>query len=452
MTLRTHLKRRSRLPIALGLAMAVAAIAPGRPGVGRGDRGARLYRRGLDRHLRVLGRVRNEDHARRRERRRHGLLRHGRRSAAPSGARDRGGRRRHRQRDRPQHAGAAHWNALPGAAGATDTTGIAPGADNSSTPYTFVALSPGTYLYEASPFVLTSLGGGSQYQTAMGMYGALVVRPSNPAQAYDANSAFNVEHLVVVGELDKDLTLANAATFDMRAYAPEYSLFNGMAAPDTTDLAAAAGDKVLLRMVNGGLQAHPMGLLGLDQVVMGEDGNALANPRHIAAETMVSGQTSDVIVEARRVPAAATRSTTRVSPSITVPLRERAACSDSSRSPRLRAPATPKARTSNVTFDLGTGALTASVSDATTGGSNIDAAEYFLDAPGAPGTGAAMSGAFPGDRSPCHTRSAARTRRSPPARTRSTCADGTRPATGVRSARSSWSTPTRSARSPRPSR
>ena len=278
-----------------------------------------------------------------------------------------------------------------------DTTGIAPGADNSATPYTFVASSPGTYLYEASPFVPTSAGAGSQYQTAMGMYGALVVRPSDPAQAYDANSAFNAEHLVVVGELDKALTLANAATFDMRDYAPDYFLFNGAAAPDTADLAAAAGDKVLLRMVNGGVQAHPMGLLGLDQVVVGEDGNALANPRHIAAETMVSGQTSDVIVN---VPSSAGGRYSLYDSGLALNNGGAAGTGGMLGFLAITNSTTGDTQgpgTSNVAFDLGAGVLTASVSDAATGGSNVDAAEYFLDAPGAPGTGTPMSGTFPGD-------------------------------------------------------
>ncbi len=50
-----------------------------------------------------------------------------------------------------------------------DTTGVAAGA---STIYTFTASSPGTFLYEAG---LTPNG---QHQVAMGLYGALIVRPT----------------------------------------------------------------------------------------------------------------------------------------------------------------------------------------------------------------------------------------------------------------------------------
>ena len=74
-----------------------------------------------------------------------------------------------------------------------DTTGAAAGGGAAS--YTFTASQPGTYLYEAG------LIPGSQYQVAMGLYGALVVRPAGaPAQAYsDAATAFDDEALVILG-------------------------------------------------------------------------------------------------------------------------------------------------------------------------------------------------------------------------------------------------------------
>jgi len=52
-----------------------------------------------------------------------------------------------------------------------DTTGVQPLAA-SAPPYTFTAANPGTFLYEAA--VLPN----AQHQTAMGLYGALIVRPT----------------------------------------------------------------------------------------------------------------------------------------------------------------------------------------------------------------------------------------------------------------------------------
>ena len=51
---------------------------------------------------------------------------------------------------------------------APDLAGVAPGGTKS---YTFTATNPGTFLYEAG------LVPGSQHQAAMGLHGALIVRP-----------------------------------------------------------------------------------------------------------------------------------------------------------------------------------------------------------------------------------------------------------------------------------
>lgn len=177
-----------------------------------------------------------------------------------------------------------------------DVTGV---ADGGTRTYTFTPPEPGTYIYEASPFVLQGLASqGSQYQAAMGMTGVLIVRPAGaPGQAYDASTAFDVEHVVVLNDLDAALTLTNAPTFDMRNFAPDYHLVNGKVAPATADLEATSGQKVLLREVNAAVSAHALSVLGIDGTVVGEDGNALANPRHAVSETLGAGQTEDVILD-----------------------------------------------------------------------------------------------------------------------------------------------------------
>jgi FtsP/CotA-like multicopper oxidase with cupredoxin domain len=275
---------------------------------------------------------------------------------------------------------------------AADQTG-APASGGTKT-YTFTASNAGTYLYEASPFVTTPGGGGSQYQTAMGMSGALVVRPATPGQAYDSTaSLYDAEHLVVVSELDKDITAANAAAFDMRKYSPDYFLVNGKASPDTATLPANAGDLVLLRWVDAGIKAHSVAVLGAAQRVVGEDGNALANPRDMVAETIGAGQTEDVIV------------TLASDASGKLPVYDAGLWLNNNTSAGMGGAltfldVTPGPASAD---DAGPGtsgvaftdpALSASVSDAATGGANVTAAEYFLDAVGANGAGTAMSGAF----------------------------------------------------------
>jgi FtsP/CotA-like multicopper oxidase with cupredoxin domain len=109
-----------------------------------------------------------------------------------------------------------------------DTTGVAAGG---TAVYTFLASRPGTFLYEAG------LLPNAQHQVAMGLYGALIVRPATAGQAYDdIATTFDKESVLVLSELDTALNTvlpavpnANPGAFDMRDYNPKYLLINGKA-------------------------------------------------------------------------------------------------------------------------------------------------------------------------------------------------------------------------------
>ncbi len=149
-----------------------------------------------------------------------------------------------------------------------DMTGVAAGGTKN---YTFTASRPGTYLYEAG------LIPGAQYQTAMGLYGALIVRPATAGQAYDdATTAYDDQAVLVLSEIDPDLNnSATPATFDMRHFAAKYFLINGKAYPATDAIATLPGNNVLLRYVNASLLQHSMTTLGVDQQVIANDGSPL---------------------------------------------------------------------------------------------------------------------------------------------------------------------------------
>jgi len=184
---------------------------------------------------------------------------------------------------------------------APDLSGVA--ASGGSKTYTFVANTPGTSLYEAG--LIT--GGNGARQVGMGLFGALVVRPSaNPASAYgDSASVFASEAVMIFSELDPKLNAA-PTSFDMHTYAPKYWLINGKAYPNTTTIPGAAGSKVLLRYLNAGFYDHSIGSLGLRQTVLGQDGRALAHPYQVSAETLAAGQSMDLITT---VPTGATTGT-----------------------------------------------------------------------------------------------------------------------------------------------
>ncbi len=268
-----------------------------------------------------------------------------------------------------------------------DTNGVVPGGAQS---YTFTASRPGTFLYEAG------LRPNSQHQVAMGMYGALVVRPTGaPLQAYGSSStAFDAEQVVVLSELDTTLnTSATPASFDMRSFAPQYFLINGNAYPNTANLSATAGNKVLLRYVNAGLQAHAMSLLGFSQTVIAQDGSPFALAHKMASETMAPGQTLDTIVN---IPASVADGSKFALYDANMLLRNNTGTgANAGLGGMLTLLAVGNLTSGTDTFgpllssitlspNPSTGAVSVALSfnanDTTTGNSNVTAAEYWIDA------------------------------------------------------------------------
>jgi FtsP/CotA-like multicopper oxidase with cupredoxin domain len=154
---------------------------------------------------------------------------------------------------------------------------------------TFTASAAGTYLYESS--------GDFGRQEAMGLAGALIVRPTGaPGQAYAPSStAFDVEATLVLGAVDPAFN-ADPDNYDMYAYRATYWLINGKAYPDTSPITATAGQRVLLRYLNAGYDNTSMMLLGTHQHVVAKDARLLNNPYDGASETTPAGATEDAIV------------------------------------------------------------------------------------------------------------------------------------------------------------
>jgi hypothetical protein len=287
-----------------------------------------------------------------------------------------------------------------------DTTGITPG---NSRLYTFTASNPGTFLYEAG------LTADAPRQVAMGMYGALIVRPigftalSVPNQAYGPSTQYQKETLLVLSEFDTSLA-ANPTGFDMRNFKARYSLINGKAYPDTVPFTVVAGNTVLLRYVNAGVQAHAMSTLGLSQTIIAQDGFPYTLPHKMVAETIATGQTLDTFVT---IPAGAAGGTMYAVYDANMLLKNNSGTGSINSGTGgmlvfltigggggLPGPDTLGPLTSGVTASPNPTngsvnvTLSASISDTTTGNHNVDAAEYFIDSVGANGSGLAMSGAF----------------------------------------------------------
>jgi FtsP/CotA-like multicopper oxidase with cupredoxin domain len=199
---------------------------------------------------------------------------------------------------------------------AADTATTPPG----SVSYTFTAGNPGTYLYES--------GSDPAKQVEMGLYGALIVRPTNGAgYAYGASTQFDPsrEYLLLLSEIDPDLhhAVETGGTYDFNTLHNRYFAINGRQFPDTIQDNGTGllpnqpyGALVrlqpnttpnplpaLIRMINAGTLNHPFHPHGNHTREIAQDGRLLLNPDGSAAastehfgETIGSGQTKDYLI------------------------------------------------------------------------------------------------------------------------------------------------------------
>ena len=107
-------------------------------------------------------------------------------------------------------------------------------APGSNVTYKVKATRPGTYQYHS--------GTQPDLQVEMGLYGAIVVRPTDPGCAYGhADTCFDREYLFLLSEVDIDIHRAaelqaggtGPIVLPAGDYTPEYWLLNGRAGPDT---------------------------------------------------------------------------------------------------------------------------------------------------------------------------------------------------------------------------
>lgn len=192
-------------------------------------------------------------------------------------------------------------------------------APGQSVSYTFTAAKPGTFMYHS--------GTQADLQVEMGLVGALIVRPSggNSSQAYNhPGSAFDQEYLFLLTEMDPELheliEAGQRSAVDMTTRHPVQWFINGRNAPDTLLDAGIPwmptqpynclprmhpGEKLLLRIVNAGLDLHPFHHHGNNSWTIAHDGQLLesapgAGPDLAVSDytiTTVPGETYDAIFE-----------------------------------------------------------------------------------------------------------------------------------------------------------
>ena len=171
-----------------------------------------------------------------------------------------------------------------------------------SAQYYFNAVKAGTYLYES--------GTEPTVQVGMGLYGAVIVRPADPLQAYppsttNPNTSFGSEAVLLFSEIDPFLHFAvNDNTYGTTAYPTQihldakYFLINGV--PYNTGrppiAIGGAGTTTLLRILNAGSRIYDPTLLGTAMTLIAEDGNLLPYPEALSTLLLPPGKTHDVLV------------------------------------------------------------------------------------------------------------------------------------------------------------
>ena len=281
-------------------------------------------------------------------------------------------------------------------------------AGNGTRTYRFALTKPGTFLYES--------GADPSVQVGMGIYGAVIVRPANPAQAYpptatNPNTTFVNEVVLLYSAIDpflhdavEDNTYGTAVFPSSIDYEAKYFLLNGKPYQNQADPLVPhhtpvpigpPGGVTLLRFLNASSMGLAPSFLGTYVTLIGEDGNLLPYPRAHHTLTLPAGKTLDVLL----VPAAPARNIPLIDRRVNVTnngvypgglltlLNVAGADGTGPATTFTSFTPPPSAGISPVL-------LTATADDTGAGGSNVVAAEWMTDRTLREGAGNPMAGTF----------------------------------------------------------
>ncbi len=196
------------------------------------------------------------------------------------------------ENDLPE-ATSVHWhgmilpNRMDGAAEVTQRP-IEPGA---SFTYEFTAGVPGTYFYHSHK--------EPDRQQGLGMYGALIVDPKDPAR----DAAYDYDHEVVIQLqewLERDGYTYPAMI--MEGALPNYFTINGKSYPETEAIDMEVGERLRIRFIGSNNNfVHPMHVHGGPFEIVETDGNVVPEDARLLKDTVNvgPGERYDVIWEAR---------------------------------------------------------------------------------------------------------------------------------------------------------
>lgn len=176
---------------------------------------------------------------------------------------------------------------------------------NTTGVYTWTGLKPGTYLYQS--------GTHPGLQVQMGLSGALK-KDVALGQAYPG-VPYDYQAVLVYSEVDPAFHAAVAASNDgnalttvgvTEAYKPGYFLINGDPYPATPEVPigpGTAGQRVLLRFLNAGLETHVPTLDGLYMDVVAEDGSPSPYATSLYSAFLPAAKRLDAVLTVPAAPA-----------------------------------------------------------------------------------------------------------------------------------------------------
>jgi len=151
--------------------------------------------------------------------------------------------------------------------------------------YEFTAVQAGTYFYHSHDHV--------DRQQSLGLYGAMIIDPANPADEIAADHEYTIEL--------QEWLMREGLTYPampMDGGMPNYFTINGRAYPATDTIKMKVGETLKVRFIgsNSGF-IHPMHIHGGPFVVVARDGETLPPAERFKADTLNigPGQRYDVI-------------------------------------------------------------------------------------------------------------------------------------------------------------
>jgi len=178
-----------------------------------------------------------------------------------------------------------HWHGVDvpndqdGVPGVTQDA-IQPGATYT---YQWVAKPSGTFWYH--PHF------DNNRQLDMGLYGAIVIKGADEPR-YDKEFVMFMDEWIRLQDGRNGWEGVDHAGHNFGEY--NWFTINGKAAPEIPHMVVNTGDRVRIRLLNAGYQAHPMHLHGKRTTVVAKDGAALAAPYQVDTVLIGTGERYDL--------------------------------------------------------------------------------------------------------------------------------------------------------------